>query len=39
MAVYRSDPSREPLLEEGGLVTFDEDDIKQTVIRRNKKSK
>lgn len=39
MAVYRSDPSRAPLLEDGGLVTFDEDDIKQTVIRRNKKSK
>ncbi|XP_052060351.1 glutathione hydrolase 1 proenzyme-like [Mytilus californianus] len=40
MALYRADPSRVPLLtEENSLVTFDEDDIKRSVIRKNKKSR
>ncbi|VDI34309.1 gamma-glutamyltranspeptidase / glutathione hydrolase / leukotriene-C4 hydrolase [Mytilus galloprovincialis] len=40
MALYRADPSRVPLLtEENSLVTFDEDDIQRSVIRKNKKSR
>ncbi|CAC5390886.1 GGT1_5 [Mytilus coruscus] len=40
MALYRADPSRVPLLtEENSLVTFDEEDIKRSVIRKNKKSR